>query len=289
MVGYLTINLLQNFPLLTKKDISQRHLPVETPPVFAKLKNETKLNPNKTTLHSSTPISSKPPQSQIEIKQQTTAPIITTTNTSVQPQVTKDSSRTVVKAENERKPKLLVDEYHTVRVPDPVDGPFTVAKHFWELTNKNSRKIFDLVPPQFLPNFKNPCFWQEYHAKGPDPYADSPYAPPIGKTIQYDPWGHFAYYRKARERFTSHLKTSKGGKLERIRCLPYFYLISTPKSGTTTLWNQLNKHEEVNMRIGIKENAWWNFMRNGLQGEHHWVYHLGKFSLVWSTCCLISF
>ena len=31
------------------------------------------------------------------------------------------------------------------------------------------------------------------------------------------------------------------------------------------------------MRIGIKENAWWNFMRNGLQGEHHWVYHLGKF------------
>ena len=32
------------------------------------------------------------------------------------------------------------------------------------------------------------------------------------------------------------------------------------------------------MRIGIKENAWWNFMRNGLQGEHHWVYHLGKFT-----------
>ena len=31
------------------------------------------------------------------------------------------------------------------------------------------------------------------------------------------------------------------------------------------------------MRIGIKENAWWNFMRNGVNGEHHWVYHLGKF------------
>ena len=30
------------------------------------------------------------------------------------------------------------------------------------------------------------------------------------------------------------------------------------------------------MRIGIKENAWWNFMRNGVNGEHNWVYRLGE-------------
>lgn len=60
----------------------------------------------------------------------------------------------------------------------------------------------------------------------------------------------------------------------RLRCLPYFYLISTPKSGTTTLWNQMAKNPDVKMRIGIKENAWWNFMRNGVNGDHHWVYHL---------------
>ena len=118
-------------------------------------------------------------------------------------------------------------------------GPFTVAKHFWELATENTKNIFDIVPPSFLPNMKNPCFWEDYKLKG-DPYADSPYAPEIGKTIQYDPWGHTAYYKKARDRFNAHLiRFPEGGNTKRLRCLPYFYLISTPKSGTTTLWNQL--------------------------------------------------
>ena len=38
--------------------------------------------------------------------------------------------------------------------------------------------------------------------------------------------------------------------------------------------NRKKKHPEVKMRIGIKENAWWNFMREGVNGDHHWVYHL---------------
>ena len=121
-----------------------------------------------------------------------------------------------------------------------VKGPFTVAKHFWELANQNTKNIFDILPPEYLPNMKNPCFWEEYNGKpNADPYANSPYAPEIGKTIQYDPWGHTAYYTKARDRFMGHLRRGKDGKTERLRCLPYFYLISTPKSGTTTLWNQL--------------------------------------------------
>ena len=32
------------------------------------------------------------------------------------------------------------------------------------------------------------------------------------------------------------------------------------------------------MRIGIKENSWWNYMRNGLQAHTHWIYHLGRYS-----------
>ena len=91
---------------------------------------------------------------------------------------------------------------------------------------------------------KNPCFWEDYKLNG-DPYADSPYAPEIGKTIQYDPWGHTAYYKKARERFNAHLIKGEDGNTKRLRCLPYFYLISTPKSGTTTLWNQLRKEFSI--------------------------------------------
>lgn len=119
-------------------------------------------------------------------------------------------------------------------------GPFTVAKHFWELATENTKNIFDIVPPSFLPNMKNPCFWEDYELNG-DPYTNSPYAPEIGKTIQYDPWGHTAYYKKARDRFNAHLIRGDDGNTKRLRCLPYFYLISTPKSGTTTLWNQLRK------------------------------------------------
>ena len=101
------------------------------------------------------------------------------------------------------------------------------------------------MPLEYLPNFKNPCFWQDYEKQlSLDPYADSPYAPEIGVSIKYDPWGHTNYYRKARGRFATHVRNiEKNGEkvYQRIRCLPYFYLISTPKSGTTTLWNQLVK------------------------------------------------
>ena len=95
---------------------------------------------------------------------------------------------------------------------------------------------------------KNPCFWEDYRLNG-DPYADSPYAPEIGKTIQYDPWGHTAYYKKARDRFNAHLITGEDGNTKRLRCLPYFYLISTPKSGTTTLWNQLRNEFSISMNF----------------------------------------
>ena len=115
-----------------------------------------------------------------------------------------------------------------------------MAKQFWELSTENTKDIFDVVPPSFLPNMKNPCFWQNYKPNG-DPYADSPYAPKIGTTIKYDPSGHTKYFNKARDRFNSHLRLEDNGNTKRLRCLPYFYLISTPKSGTTTLWNQLRK------------------------------------------------
>lgn len=302
VVGYLTINLLQNFPL--SKSERERHLPIETPP-GQKIYQDDQLKKSKLTTENKLedgipdiPISSKStsigttslpttahnePITEHRTKA-TTSQLQTKTKTleNISPSPNQNSSNKVQEIENLEaaskndppvKQKLMVDEYHTVMVPDQIKGPFTVAKHFWELATENTKNIFDIVPPSFLPNMKNPCFWEDYKLNG-DPYADSPYAPQIGKTIQYDPWGHTAYYKKARDRFNAHLIRGEDGNTKRLRCLPYFYLISTPKSGTTTLWNQLSKHEEINMRIGIKENAWWNFMRNGLQGEHHWVYHL---------------
>ncbi|CAG5105166.1 Oidioi.mRNA.OKI2018_I69.chr1.g1894.t1.cds [Oikopleura dioica] len=151
---------------------------------------------------------------------------------------------------------------------------FSVSKDFWMHASPNTKAIFAQLPVQFEKEFKNPCFWQKFEGEiSADPYLNSPYAPVPGEERQYDPWGHNNYYRKARADFIGRLNKTETGTY-RFRCLPYFYLISTPKSGTTTLWNQMVKHPDVDLRIGIKENAWWNFMRRGLRGDHHWVYHL---------------
>lgn len=87
-------------------------------------------------------------------------------------------------------------------------SPSQVASHFWELASTNTKQIFDVVPGDFLPQFKNPCFWETYTPRR-DPYAGSPYAPKVGETYKYDPWGHTGYYKRARDRFPGHLQHNK--------------------------------------------------------------------------------
>jgi len=169
---------------------------------------------------------------------------------------------------------LVEQDSEMIEVQSYDSQTFSVSKDFWMHASKNTKSIFAQLPKQYEKDFKNPCFWQKFEGDiSADPYLNSPYAPVPGEERQYDPWGHNNYYRKARAEFISRLNKTETGT-HRFRCLPYFYLISTPKSGTTTLWNQMVKHPDVDLRIGIKENAWWNFMRRGLRGDHHWVYHL---------------
>ena len=111
---------------------------------------------------------------------------------------------------------------------------------------------------------KNPCFWEDYKPKD-DPYVDSPYAPAIGESIKYDPSGHTSYFQKARDRFNAHLVIGDDGQTKRLRCLPYFYLISTPKSGTTTLWNQLRK-KVLNQEGPIKSSSMALMTNNRMNG-----------------------
>ena len=48
----------------------------------------------------------------------------------------------------------------------------------------------------------------------------------------------------------------------RMRCLPYFYLIGQPKSGTTDLFYKLNMHPDIAMGTH-KEPHWWTRKRFG--------------------------
>ena len=105
-------------------------------------------------------------------------------------------------------PKLtfkIADELETIKIQNDHNGTFTVSAKFWELSSDNTKNIFKKLPSSYLKNMKNPCFWEKHHyTKEADPYALSPYAPPIGATMKYDPWGHVMYYKRARERFSYH-------------------------------------------------------------------------------------
>ena len=78
-------------------------------------------------------------------------------------------------------------------------------------------------PPRFLPNFKNPCFLKN---------VTLPDFPPL-RTIQ------------------------------KLRCLPYFFIVGFPKSGTTDVWFRLINHPDI---AGNHEKEP-NFFRKGMLGK----------------------
>uniref|UniRef100_A0A3P9KJN9 Sulfotransferase n=1 Tax=Oryzias latipes TaxID=8090 RepID=A0A3P9KJN9_ORYLA len=114
--------------------------------------------------------------------------------------------------------------------------------------------LFSVIPPQFLPNIKSPCWYEE-----------------VSGEVRADPYKKNRFclrsksFRNTCDRlgasFHQHL-SHKGGKQFRLRCLPYFYIIGQPKCGTTDLFHRLLMHPEVKFN-SIKEPHWWTRKRFG--------------------------
>ncbi|XP_056627647.1 carbohydrate sulfotransferase 15-like isoform X2 [Triplophysa dalaica] len=119
--------------------------------------------------------------------------------------------------------------------------------------------MFSVVPRHFLPEVKNPCWYEEYHGDGSsDPYASNLF-------------GHYFHhmrgvFQRLRRTFTKHLRVGDGGELYRFRCLPYFYIIGQPKCGTTDVFNRLRLHPDVRL-ASLKEPHWWSRKRYGIMGS----------------------
>ncbi|XP_011662499.2 carbohydrate sulfotransferase 15-like isoform X2 [Strongylocentrotus purpuratus] len=62
-------------------------------------------------------------------------------------------------------------------------------------------------------------------------------------------------------------------KDNKIRCLPYFYILGTPKSGTSDLWDKISGHPDVIGGI-LKEPHWWT--RRRLDGVSFESYLQGR-------------
>ncbi|XP_043911951.1 carbohydrate sulfotransferase 15 isoform X2 [Protopterus annectens] len=115
--------------------------------------------------------------------------------------------------------------------------------------------IFSVIPKEFLPYSRNPCWFEEYkESLKTDPYKRNSY-PLYSKQFRTT----FEYLRKA---FWNHL-IHENNTHYRLRCLPYFYIIGQPKCGTTDLFERLRIHPQVRFST-IKEPHWWTRKRYGI-------------------------
>ncbi|XP_064790275.1 carbohydrate sulfotransferase 15-like isoform X3 [Oncorhynchus masou masou] len=124
-----------------------------------------------------------------------------------------------------------------------------------DVVNSDSH-LFSIIPRQFLPNIKSPCWYEELSGKTKvDPYRKNLYAV-RSKTFR-------TVRDYLRNHFQEHLSHSVDDKQYRLRCLPYFYIIGQPKCGTTDLFHRLLLHPEVKFTT-MKEPHWWTRKRFGI-------------------------
>ncbi|XP_008312809.1 carbohydrate sulfotransferase 15 isoform X2 [Cynoglossus semilaevis] len=118
---------------------------------------------------------------------------------------------------------------------------------------RSESHIFSVIHRKFLPGIKNPCWYEEYSGNITlDPY----------RTNMYDRRAKRLRTQELQDNFKKHL-VHQDGKMYRMRCLPYFYIIGQPKCGTTDLYARLKLHPEV-LFSTIKEPHWWTRRRFGM-------------------------
>lgn len=144
--------------------------------------------------------------------------------------------------------KLLVKtissklEYTPRKVPDEED------------VIRTDPNLFSVIPPQFLPGIKSPCWHQDVSSKlSTEPYRGNLF------TLRSENFKNVCDY--LRNNFYQHLY-HRDGRQYRLRCLPYFYIIGQPKCGTTDLFHRLLLHPEVKFNT-MKEPHWWTRKRFG--------------------------
>ncbi|XP_073684943.1 carbohydrate sulfotransferase 15 [Garra rufa] len=117
------------------------------------------------------------------------------------------------------------------------------------------KHMFSVIPQHFLPDVKNPCWLEDLRGNvSEDPYGSNLF----GRSFRQIQLFLEQMSGSFRQRLTRH-----DGKLQRLRCLPYFYIIGQPKCGTTDLYERLSFHPDVRLTL-LKEPHWWTRKRLGV-------------------------
>ncbi|XP_068226100.1 carbohydrate sulfotransferase 15-like [Palaemon carinicauda] len=102
--------------------------------------------------------------------------------------------------------------------------------------------LFNGVGLEFLPNFKNPCWYDRQ-----------------GGPVKENLFASLLKPASAAE-LVSHQNYNKRSYV--LRCLPYFFLIGQPKCATTDVFQRINMHPDVAGTL-LKGPHWWTRRRYG--------------------------
>lgn len=111
--------------------------------------------------------------------------------------------------------------------------------------------LLHIERPSFLPNFKNPCWYERLY--GSDVYKNNKYLV-VSRSARHKSLQLINEWSK---RLSSNRNTA-----QRLRCLPYFQVIGQPKCGSTDLFWRIMRHNDV-LSPPIKELHWWSRNRQG--------------------------
>lgn len=127
----------------------------------------------------------------------------------------------------------------------------------------SSLQLFSVIPRHFLPGIKSPCWYEEFSSGlSSDLYRRNLFTQ-RSKSFK-------AVCDQLKTNFQQHLY-HRSGKLFRLRCLPFFYIIGQPKCGTTDLFHRLLLHPEVKFNT-MKEPHWWTRKRFGKSSGDAWYF-----------------
>ncbi|XP_063864619.1 carbohydrate sulfotransferase 15-like [Scylla paramamosain] len=137
---------------------------------------------------------------------------------------------------------LVYLNWNTVKLQSSRFRPVPMHKEGFRMVEDIG--ILKALEVKFLPNFKNPCWYEvRRHNRQPHP-----------QDVQ-----HFQIVPSAMQ----HRYRSINHADEVLQCLPYFFLIGQPKCATTDIFHRINSHPDVAKPV-VKGPNWWTRKRFGM-------------------------
>ncbi|XP_008319498.1 carbohydrate sulfotransferase 15-like [Cynoglossus semilaevis] len=114
--------------------------------------------------------------------------------------------------------------------------------------------LFSVVPPQFLPNIRSPCWYEEFT----DELASNLYSNNLFYLVYESVEIQLRKLKPDVPKYLQHVN----GKQYRLRCLAYAYIMGQPKCGTSDLFFRMKMHPQIGTVL-TKEPHWWSWIGFG--------------------------